>query len=87
MINLYSIIKDDVFNDAAYLEAARAHDPTPKLYVWKQARCGFDTCTVCVPGREWFVSEKPSGRIVAKCHSFATALEFAAHYLTAEAAA
>ena len=73
---------------AADLEAARVHtDPTPKLYVWKQARCGFDTCTVCVPGREWFVIEKPSGRIVAKCHSFATALEFAAHYLTAEAAA
>lgn len=69
---------------AADLEAARVHtDPTPKLYVWKQARCGFDTCTVCVPGREWFVIEKPSGRIVAKCHSFATALDVADIHIAA----
>lgn len=77
---------------AADLEAARVHtDPAPKLYVWKQARCGFDTCTVCVPGRPWFVSEKPSGTIIEKCRSWAEALEYAAlwtaHYLTAAAAA
>lgn len=70
---------------AADLEAARVHtDPTPKLYVWKQARCGFDTCTVCVPGREWVVSEKPSGTIIEKCRSWAEALEYAD--LTAAAA-
>lgn len=57
-------------------------DPS-RLYVWKQARCGFEMCTQCVPGREWWITETPSGRIIAKCRTWAEAIETAADYLRA----
>lgn len=70
------------------LEPAIVHEPAPqKLEIFSQPDCGHPDCTVCIPFRPWYVVDKPAGMIVAKCDTWPHALEFAAHYLKAEAAA
>lgn len=67
------------------LEAAHVYDePAQKIQIFSQPDCGHPSCTTCVPGRPWYVVDKPAGMIVGKCDTWAHALDFAAHYLRAD---
>lgn len=66
------------------LQATRVHsEPPQKLEIFSQPDCGHPDCTTCIPGRPWYVVDKPAGVIVGKCDTWAHALDFAAYYLRA----
>lgn len=62
----------------ADLEAAIVHEPIPqKLSVFKPCNPALEV------GPLWHVVDVPAGIVVARCDSWADALEVAAHHLRA----